>query len=39
MEKDNQNEEMSIKDMEQLDKIIDKLLSVKEYLNHYINNF
>ena len=30
MEKDNQNEEMSKKDMEQLDKIIDKLLSVKE---------
>ena len=27
------------KDMEQLDKIIDKLLSVKEYLNHHINNF
>ena len=30
MEQDNQNEEMSKKDMEQLDKIIDKLLSVKE---------
>ena len=30
MEKDNQNEEMSKKEMEQLDKIIDKLLSVKE---------
>ena len=39
MEKDNQNEEMSKKEMEQLDKIIDKLLSVKEYLNHHINNF
>jgi hypothetical protein len=39
MEKDNQNEEMSKKDMEQLDKIIDKLLSVKEYLNYHINNF
>ena len=39
MEKDNQNEEMSKKDMEQLDKIIDKLLSVKEYLNHKINHF
>jgi len=38
MEKDNQNEEMSKKDMEQLDKIIDKLLSVKEYLNYHINN-
>jgi hypothetical protein len=30
MEKENQNEEMSKKEMEQLDKIIDKLLSVKE---------
>ena len=39
MEKENQNEEMSKKDMEQLDKIIDKLLSVKEYLNYHINNF
>ena len=39
MEKDNQNEEMSKKEMEQLDKIIDKLLSVKEYLNYHINNF
>ena len=39
MEKDNQNEEMSKKDMEQLDKIIDKMLSVKEYLNYHINNF
>ena len=39
MEKDSQNEEMSKKDMEQLDKIIDKLLSVKEYLNYHINNF
>ena len=39
MEKEKQNEEMSKKDMEQLDKIIDKLLSVKEYLNYHINNF
>ena len=30
MEKENQTEEMSKKEMEQLDKIIDKLLSVKE---------
>ena len=30
MEKENQNEEMSKKEIEQLDKIIDKLLSVKE---------
>ena len=30
MEKENQNEEMRKKEMEQLDKIIDKLLSVKE---------
>ena len=30
MEKENQNEETSKKEMEQLDKIIDKLLSVKE---------
>ena len=30
MEKENQNAEMSKKEMEQLDKIIDKLLSVKE---------
>jgi len=30
MEKENQNEEMSKKETEQLDKIIDKLLSVKE---------
>ena len=30
MEKENQSEEMSKKEMEQLDKIIDKLLSVKE---------
>ena len=30
MEKENQNEEMSKKEMEQLDKIIDKLISVKE---------
>ena len=30
MEKENQSEEMSKKDTEQLDKIIEKLLSVKE---------
>ena len=34
MEKENQNEEMSKKEMEQLDKIIEKLISVKEYINH-----
>ena len=30
MEKENQSEEMSKKETEQLDKIIEKLLSVKE---------
>ena len=30
MEKENQSEEMDKKDTEQLDKIIEKLLSVKE---------
>jgi hypothetical protein len=30
MEKDNQPEELSKKDLEQLDKIIDKLVSVKK---------
>ena len=30
MEKENQPEELSKKDIEQLDKIIEKLLSVKE---------
>ncbi len=39
MEKENQKDELSKKDIEQLDKIIDKLLSVKKYLNKYINNF
>ena len=34
MEKDNKNEELSKKEMEQLDKIIEKLFSVKEYINH-----
>jgi hypothetical protein len=34
MEKDNKNEELSKKEMEQLDKIIEKLISVKEYINH-----
>ena len=33
MEKENQKDELSKKDIEQLDKIIDKLLSVKKYLN------
>ena len=39
MEKENQKDELSQKDIEQLDKIIDKLLSAKKYLNKYINNF
>ena len=34
MEKDNKNEELSKKEMDQLDKIIEKLISVKEYINH-----
>ena len=34
MEKDNKNEELSKKEIEQLDKIIEKLISVKEYINH-----
>ena len=34
MEKDNKSEELSKKEMEQLDKIIEKLISVKEYINH-----
>ena len=34
MENDNNNEELSKKEMEQLDKIIEKLISVKEYINH-----
>ena len=38
-EKENQQEELSKKEIEQLDKIIEKLLSVKEYLNHKINHF
>jgi hypothetical protein len=33
MEKENQKDELSKKDIEQLDKIIDKLLSVKKYSN------
>ena len=33
MEKENKNEDLSKKDIEQLDKIIDKLLSVKKYSN------
>ena len=39
MEKDNKPEELSKKDLEQLDKIIDKLLSAKKYFNKYINYF
>ena len=38
MEKEKKDEELSKKDMELLDKIIDKLLSAKKYLNHNINN-
>ena len=37
MEKENKNEDLSKKDIEQLDKIIDKLLSVKRYINKQIN--
>ena len=37
MEKDNQKEDLSKKDIEQLDKIIEKLLSVKKYLNTNFN--
>jgi hypothetical protein len=33
MEKENQKDDLSKKDIEQLDKIIDKLLSVKKYSN------
>ena len=39
MEKENKNEDLSKKDIEQLDKIIDKLLSAKKYFNKYINYF
>ena len=39
MEKDKKDEEMSKKDLELLDKIIDKLLSVKKYLYYDTNNF
>ena len=39
MEKDKEKNELSKKEIEQLDKIIEKLLSVKEYLNHKINHF
>ena len=38
MEKENKNDELSKKDTELLDKIIDKLLAVKEYINYIINN-
>ena len=38
MEKDKEKDELSKKEIEQLDKIIEKLLSVKEYLNHKINH-
>ena len=37
MEKENQKDDLSKKDIEQLDKIIDKLLSVKRYINEQIN--
>ena len=37
MEKENQKDDLSKKDFEQLDKIIDKLLSVKRYINKQIN--
>jgi hypothetical protein len=37
MEKENQKDDLSKKDIEQLDKIIDKLLSVKRYINKQIN--
>lgn len=37
MENENQNEELNKKELEQLDKIIEKLVSVKEYLNNLIN--
>ena len=37
MEGEEKKEEMSTKDMECLDKIIEKLLSVKKYLKYYIN--
>ena len=37
MEKENQKDDLSKKDIEQLDKIIDKLLSVKRYINKRIN--
>ena len=39
MEKENQKDELSKKDIEQLDKIIDKLLSAKKYLNKNFNYF
>ena len=38
LEKDKEKDELSKKEIEQLDKIIEKLLSVKEYLNHKINH-
>ena len=37
MEKENQKDDLTKKDIEQLDKIIDKLLSVKRYINKQIN--
>ena len=37
MEKEIQKDDLSKKDIEQLDKIIDKLLSVKRYINKQIN--
>ena len=37
MEKENQKDDLSKRDIEQLDRIIDKLLSVKRYINKQIN--
>ena len=37
MKKENKKDDLSKKDIEQLDKIIDKLLSVKRYINKQIN--
>jgi len=38
MENEEKNEELTPKEIETLDKIIDKLLSVKKYLYIYIYN-
>ena len=39
MEKDKEKDELSKKEIEQLDKIIEKLVSVKKYLNYHIKIF